>query len=157
MDVHSCYGTDRGEMALTPGENTDLLYLRGSDARLTVDVSGTIVELRPLDRKENPVTQVVQNDAQGRELPSGGGFDYLTVVNPWPAEALSRVVAVALDAPGSGPQGAIEVVSLTPHPVVVPANSMVINGSLGSALVVPRPLPAEARTATPRADAPAQW
>lgn len=123
--VHSCYGTDRGEMALTPGENTDLLYLRGSDARLTADVTGAIVELRDLDRRENPITQVIQNDAQGRELPSGGGFDHLTVVNPWPVEALSRVVAVALDAPESGPQGAIEVVSLTPHPVVIPANSAV--------------------------------
>ena len=123
--VHSCYGTDRGEMALTPGENTDLLYLRGPSAHLTADVTGEIVELRPLDRRENPIPQVAQNDAHGRELPSGGGFDYLTVINPWPAEACCRVVAVALDSPTSGPQGAIEVVSLTPQPLVVPASTEV--------------------------------
>ena len=121
--VHSCYGTDRGELALTPGENTDLLYWRGPQAHLTADVAAEIVDLRPLDRRENPITQVAQNDAQGRELPSGGGFDYVTVINPWPVEAYCRVVAVALDAPESGPQGALEVVPLTPQPLVVPANT----------------------------------
>ena len=153
VSVHSCYGTDRGELALTPGENTDLLYLRGPDSRRTADVHGEVVELRPLDRRENPVTQVVQQDAAGRELPSGGGFDYVTVLNPWPAEALCRVVAVALDAPASGPQGAVEVVSLTPQPLVVPASSQVplapppdayaaISRYFGSAFVTVKAYPA---------------
>ena len=125
VTVHSCYGTDRGALALTPGENTDLLYLRGVDAPLTADVVGQVVELRPLNRRENPVTQVLQQDDRGTELPSGGGFHHLTVVNPWRPEALCHVVAVALDAPESGPQGAIEVVPLTPEPVVVPGNSQI--------------------------------
>lgn len=123
VTVHSCYGTDRGVLALTPGENTDLLVLRGGDAHLTADVAGQVVELRPLDRRENPVTQVIQQDEHGNELPSGGGFHHLTVVNPWRPDALCHVVAVALDAPESGPQGAIEVVPLTPEPVVVAGNS----------------------------------
>jgi hypothetical protein len=123
VTVHSCYGTDRGVLALTPGENTDLLVLRGGDAHLTADVAGQVVELRPLDRRENPVTQVIQQDELGNELPSGGGFHHLTVVNPWRPDALCHVVAVALDAPESGPQGAIEVVPLTPEPVVVTGNS----------------------------------
>jgi hypothetical protein len=123
VTVHSCYGTDRGVLALTPGENTDLLVLRGGDAHLTADVAGQVVELRPLDRRENPVTQVIQQDERGNELPSGGGFHHLTVVNPWRPDALCHVVAVALDAPESGPQGAIEVVPLTPEPVVVTGNS----------------------------------
>jgi hypothetical protein len=153
VSVHSCYGTDRGEMALTPGENTDLLYLRGPDARLTADVQGEVLELHPLDRRENPVTQVVQQDAAGHELPSGGGFDYVTVLNPWPAEALCRVVAVALDAPESGPQGAVEVVSLTRQPVVVPSSGQValtpppeayaaISRYFGSAFVTVKAYPA---------------
>jgi hypothetical protein len=125
VSVHSCYGTGHGEMALTQGENTDLLYLRGPSAHLTADVTGEIVELRPLDRKQNPVTQVIQNDEQGFELPSGQGFHHVTVVNPWSAEASCRVVAVALDAPESGPQGAVEVVSLTPDPVLVAGSSQV--------------------------------
>ncbi len=125
VSVHSCYGTAHGAMALTPGENTDLLYLRGASAHETADVTGEIVELRTLDRKENPVTQVIQNDEHGSELPSGQGFHHVTVVNPWPAEASCRVVAVALDAPESGPQGAIEVVTLTPDPVVVARSSQV--------------------------------
>ena len=153
VSVHSCFGTDRGEMALTPGENTDLLYWRGPDAQRTSDIRGEIVELRPLDRKENPVTQVVQHDARGIELPSGGGFDHLSVVNPWPAEALCRVVAVALDAPASGPQGAIDVVLLTPTSVVVPPSRQVavavpadayaaISRYFGSAFVTVKAYPA---------------
>ena len=74
VSVRSCYGTDRGELALTPGENTDLLYLRGEGAQLTADVTAEVVDLRPQPRRENPVTQVVQLDDLGRELPSGGGF-----------------------------------------------------------------------------------
>ena len=153
VSVHSCYSSDRGELALTPGENTDLLYLRGPDAGLTADVQGEVVDLRPLDRRENPITQAVQQDAQGRELPSGGGFDHVTVVNPWPTEALSRVVAVALDAPEAGPQGAVDVVALTPTAVVVPPSSQVpiampadayaaISRYFGSAFVTVKAYPA---------------
>ena len=125
VEVHSCYGSDRGEMALTDGENTDLLYLRGPDSHLTVDVAAEIVELRTLERPQNPITLVVQNDADGNELPSGGGFDHLTVVNPSPMEALCRVVAIALDEPRSGPQGAIAVVPMTQEPLLVPSRSQV--------------------------------
>ena len=125
VEVHSCYGSDRGELALTDGENTDLLYFRGPDTHLTVDVAAEIAELRPLERPRNPITLVVQNDADGNEVPSGGGFDHLTVVNPSPMEALCRVVAVALDQPGSGPQGAIAVVQITQEPLQVPPRSQV--------------------------------
>ncbi len=125
VEVHSCYGSDRGEMALTDGENTDLLYFRGPDTHLTVDVAAEIVELRTLERPQNPTTLVVQNDADGNELPSGGGFDHLTVVNPSPMEALCRVVAIALDEPGSGPQGAVAVVPMTQQPLLVPPRSQV--------------------------------
>ncbi len=125
VSVHSCYGTGHGEMALTPGENTDLLYLRGANAQETADVTGEIVELRPLDRKANPVTQVIQNDEHGSELPSGQGFHHVTVVNPGASEASCRVVAVALEAPDTGPQGAVEVVRLTADPVMVARGSQV--------------------------------
>jgi hypothetical protein len=125
VSVRSCYGTDRGEMALTPGENTDLLYLRGDGAHLTADVAAEVVDLRPQQRRENPVTQVVQLDDQGSELPSGGGFHHLAVLNPWSAEAWCRVVAIALDSPQAGPQGALEVVAMTSEPIVVAARSQV--------------------------------
>ena len=68
---------------------------------------------------------MVQNDADGNELPSGGGFDHLTVVNPSLTEALCRVVAIALDEPGSGPQGAAAVVPMTQQPLLVPPRSQV--------------------------------
>lgn len=123
VSVHSCYGTTEGRLALTPGENTDLLYLRGADAHLVADVVGEVVELRPQSRPENPVTQVVQTDDAGRELPSGGGFHHVVVHNPGPAEAFCRVVAIALDAPATGPQGAVEIVPLTPQPIVVAAGT----------------------------------
>jgi hypothetical protein len=125
VSVHSCYGTDRGELALTPGENTDLLYLRGDSAHLTADVVAEVVDLRTQERRENPVAQVAQLDDQGGELPSGGGFHHLAVLNPWSAEARCRVVAVALDSPQSGPQGALEVVAMTSEPLVVAARSQV--------------------------------
>ena len=125
VEVHSCYGSGFGQMALTPGENTDLLYLRGVDVQLTADVAGEVVDLRPQRQRENPVVEVIQLDDLGRELPSGGGFHQLALINPWPAEALCRVVGVALDAPSSGPQGAIDVVQLTTDPVVVPPRSHV--------------------------------
>jgi hypothetical protein len=125
VEVHSCYGSDRGEMALTDGENTDLLYFRGPDAHLAVDVAAEIVELRPLERPENPITLVVQNDADDNELPSGRGFDHLTVVNQSPTEALCRVVAIALDEPGRGSQGAIAVVPMTQEPLLVPPRGQV--------------------------------
>lgn len=125
VGVHSCYGTDRGEMALTPGENTDLLCLRGTDAHLTADVAAEVVDLRPQARRENPVTQVIQLDDQGSELPSGGGFHHLAVWNPRSAEAWCRVVAIALDSPQSGPQGAIEVVAMTSAPIAVAARTQV--------------------------------
>ena len=125
VSVRSCYGTDRGEMALTPGENTDLLYLRGDSAHLTADVAAEVVDLRPQARRENPVAQVVQLDDQGGELPSGGGFHHLAVLNPWSADAWCRVVAVALDSPQAGPQGALEVVAMTSEPIVVAARSQV--------------------------------
>lgn len=153
VDVHSCYGSDRGEMALTHGENTDVLYFRGPDAHLAVDVAAEIVELRPLERPQNPITLVVQNDAGGNELPSGGGFDHLTVVNPSPMEALCRVVAIALDEPGSGPQGALAVVQMTHEPLAVPPGSQVrldpppaayaaISPSFGSSWVTVKSYPA---------------
>ena len=125
VSVHSCYGTDRGELALTPGENTDLLYLRGGSAQLTADVAAEVVDLRPQERRENPVAQVAQLDDQGGELPSGGGFHHLAVLNPWSADAWCRVVAVALDSPQDGPQGALEVVAMTSAPIVVAARSQV--------------------------------
>ena len=125
VEVHSCYGSDRGEMALTDGENTDLLYFRGPDAQLAVDVAAEIIELQTLERPQNPITLVVQNDADGHELPSGGGFVHLTVVNPSPMEALCRVVAVALDEPGPRPQGAVAVVPMTHDPLLVPPNSQI--------------------------------
>ena len=125
VSVRSCYGTDRGELALTPGENTDLLYLRGDSAHLTADVAAAVVDLRPQARRENPVAQVAQLDDQGGELPSGGGFHHLAVLNPWSAEAWCRVVAVALDSPQSGPQGALDVVAMTSEPIVVAARSQV--------------------------------
>ena len=125
VSVRSCYGTDRGELALTPGENTDLLYLRGDSAHLTADVAAEVVDLRPQARRENPVAQVAQLDDQGGELPSGGGFHHLAVLNPWSAEAWCRVVAVALDSPQSGPQGALDVVAMTSEPIVVAARSQV--------------------------------
>ena len=125
VEVYSCYGSDRGEMALTDGENTDLLYFRGPDTQLTVDVAAEIVELRPLRRSQNPITLVVQNDADDNELPSGDGFDHLTVVNPSPMEALCRVVAIALDEPGLDPQGALAVVQMPQEPLLVPPQSQV--------------------------------
>jgi hypothetical protein len=125
LSVRSCYGTDRGELALTPGENTDLLYLRGDSAHLAADVTAEVVDLRPQARRENPVTQVAQLDDQGNELPSGGGFHHLAVLNPWPAEAWCRVVAVALDSPQTGPQGALEVVPMTREPILVAGRSQI--------------------------------
>lgn len=125
VSVRSCYGTDRGEMALTPGENTDLLCLRGDSAHLTADVAAEVVDLRPQQRRENPVTQVFQLDDQGNELPSGGGFHHLAVSNPWSAEAWCRVVAVALDSPQAGPQGALEVVPMSSGPIVVAPRSQI--------------------------------
>jgi hypothetical protein len=125
VGVHSCYGSEHGELVLTPGENTDLLYLRGDRASETAHVVGEVLDLRPLPRRENPITQVVQQDDRGAELPSGGGFHHLTILNPWQSEAVCHVVAVALDSPTSGPQTAVEVVRLTPQPVVVPPSSQV--------------------------------
>ena len=157
VEVHSCYGSDRGEMALTDGENTDLLYFRGADAHLTVDVAAEIVELRTLERPQNPITLVVQNDVDGNELPSGGGFDHLTVVNPSPMEALCRVVAIALDEPGSGPQGAIAVAPMTQEPLLVPPRGQVrlnppsaayaaISPYFGSSWVTAKSYPAASET-----------
>ncbi|GAA3715621.1 hypothetical protein GCM10022204_38950 [Microlunatus aurantiacus] len=126
VTVHSCYGSTEGHLALTPGENTDLLYLRGTDARLTADVVGEVVELREQPRPENPVTRAVGVDDAGNELPSGGGFTHVAVGNPGSVEAFSRVVAVALDSPADGPQGALEVVVLTPQPIAIPARTQVV-------------------------------
>jgi hypothetical protein len=47
------------------------------------------------------------------------------VLNPWSAEAWCRVVAVALDNPRAGPQGALEVVPMTSEPIVVAAGSQI--------------------------------
>lgn len=126
VTVHSCYGSTEGYLALTPGENTDLLYLRGAEVHRTADVQGRVVELREQARPENPVTQAIGVDDAGNELPSGGGFARVVVRNPEPAEAFCRVVAVALDSPAEGPQGALEVVPLTPQPIAVPAGSQIV-------------------------------
>ena len=153
--VHSCYGSDRAAMALTYGENVDLLCLRGPGAHLAADVAAEVVELRPLNRAQNPIALVVQHSADGTELPSGGGFHHVTVVNQAPVEALCRVVAIALDAPVSGPQGAVEVVHLTPNPVLVPPSTQVrvdppadayatIREYFGSAFVTVKTYPAPA-------------
>ncbi len=126
VTVHSCYGSTEGRLALTPGENTDLLYLRGDGVGRTADVVAEVVELRPQARPENPITQTVPVDDAGQELPSGGGFAHVVVRNPSPTEAFCRVVAVALDSPAQGPQGALEVVDLTPQPIVVPGGGHVV-------------------------------
>lgn len=126
VTVHSCYGSTQGYLALTPGENTDLLYLRGVEVHRTADVVAEVVQLRDQARPANPVTQAIGIDDAGHELPSGGGFGGVVVRNPDAAEAFCRVVAVALDSPADGPQGALEVVPLTPQPIVVPAGAQIV-------------------------------
>ena len=87
---------------------------------------GSISDIEPLRTEAALTEHSVGVDDAGNELPSGGCFTHVAVGNPGSVEAFSRVVAVALDSPADGPQGALEVVVLTPQPIAIPARTQVV-------------------------------
>lgn len=126
VTVHTAYGSDQGRLAVQPRvDNVDVLYFRGTFASQTADVA---VEVLAAEEVTGPITGqpgVIQFDGHGRQLGTGGGFACIHLVNPDPQPMLLRVAVIVMQNVARPPQGAIEVLPLTPEPILVPPRSRV--------------------------------
>lgn len=127
VTMSTAYGSHRGEMLLSPGENIDVVMALGPVAPLVRDVRVGVEDLAVVDIPVAPsYLDAVPLGPGGRPTSTPSRATKVRVTNPSEHDLTASVVHLLYDVPSAGEAQSIQAVSYVDRAVALPARGSIL-------------------------------
>ncbi len=126
VDVSTIYGSDRGQLVVTPDGEIDILVFSGERVTDVVDVRSAAVESEVLETRGSPLEEQPLAIADGVEVTKSDVFDAVELSNNSSVDRALRVVCILWNRPAPGEAQQAAQVDVVVERVMVPAGATVV-------------------------------